>query len=106
MKEKKAEQSKYHSQKVSSHQKKIKGHITMKTLIVFVFAAMFFISSIHYGATAATTPNFKDIECFSGTEACFYGGDRICTAFCKEHKFFYGLCTPHACCCHIPTGSR
>ncbi|KAH0932313.1 hypothetical protein HID58_009430 [Brassica napus] len=92
---------KYHHTK-----KKIKGHITMKTLIVFVFAAMFFISSIHYGATAATTPNFKDIECFSGTEACFYGGDRICTAFCKEHKFFYGLCTPHACCCHIPTGSR
>ena len=29
----------------------------MKTLIVFVFAAMFFISSIHYGATAATTPS-------------------------------------------------
>ena len=34
------------------------GSITMKTLIVFVFAATFFISSIHYGATAAaTTPS-------------------------------------------------
>ncbi|CAF1898594.1 hypothetical protein Bca4012_049194 [Brassica carinata] len=84
-------------------------NITVKTLVAFVFTFFFIISCAHSHTTAAIIPDQMDVQCFNGTETCDRGGNRGCTIFCKDHDYFYGLCTTDACCCHIQNknmGSR
>ncbi|KAF8113518.1 hypothetical protein N665_0049s0035 [Sinapis alba] len=83
-------------------------NITVKSLVAFVFT-FFLIHCAHSRTTAAIIPDQMDVQCFNGTETCDHGGNRACTIFCKDHDYFYGLCTTDACCCHIQNknmGSR
>ncbi|ESQ43263.1 hypothetical protein EUTSA_v10015663mg [Eutrema salsugineum] len=74
----------------------------MKTLVALVFTALFIVSSINCRTIPAPTPVYginQDEHCFEEEEACFYGGDRNCSEFCRENGYFYGACTIDGCCC-------
>ncbi|EOA32699.1 hypothetical protein CARUB_v10015997mg [Capsella rubella] len=86
--------------------------ITMKFFVTFFFIAFFIVSSLHCHSTTATPPSTsygikqQDVQCFYGTETCRRKGNQGCVIFCRDHGYFYGMCTWDACCCHVPYASR
>ncbi|KAF8090956.1 hypothetical protein N665_0461s0040 [Sinapis alba] len=78
--------------------------ITIKGLVAFVLTAFFIVSSVHCRPTTTSIPGYgvkqMDKQCFDG-EICRRGGAGDCHFWCRDHGYYYAICTTDACCCQI-----
>ncbi|CAF2084549.1 unnamed protein product [Brassica rapa subsp. trilocularis] len=76
--------------------------ITIKILVAFVFTALFIVFSVHCRPTTASIPGYgvkqMDIECVNGG-ICRLGGAGACHFYCRDHGYYYAVCTTDAMCC-------
>ncbi|CAF1927269.1 hypothetical protein YC2023_058355 [Brassica napus] len=78
--------------------------ITIKSLVAIVFTALLIVFSVHCRPTTASIPGYgvkeMDKQCFD-EEICRRGGAGACHFWCRDHGYYYAICTTDACCCQI-----